>query len=405
MYKREIYQSIWQELSRDKAMIFLSGPHQSGKTTLARMIAETFANSLYFNWDIPDHRKDLIADPFFFERVRRKDTTTPLIILDEIHKFSDWKNYLKGVYDKFSGEYRFLVSGSGRLDIYQRGGDSLTGRYLLFHLWPLTLAELANRRLAIKDFLRNPLQTVGFSAKVKAMWDRLERQSGFPEPYSASNVRSYRRWSNTYSRQLIREDLRDLTGVKSIYQIETLYHLLPDRAGSPLSIPSLSRDLKVAYNSISSWLQLFERFYLAFAITPWTTKISRAILKERKAYIWDVPRINDEAARFENMVALELYRAVTLWSDLGYGQFSLHFVRDKEKREVDFIIACDRKPVLMVETKLADTEPAPSLSRFQNILNVPAVQLVRSGETFQLVGRGEQKLLIVPAWMWLPVLP
>jgi len=349
--------------------------------------------------------KTLSQIRFFFERVRRKDTTTPLIILDEIHKFSDWKNYLKGVYDKYSGEYRFLVAGSGRLDFYQRGGDSLAGRYLLFHLWPLTLAELANGRLAIEDFLRNPLQTASLSAEVKTLWDRLERQSGFPEPYSASTVRSYRRWSNTYSRQLIREDLRDLTGVQSIYQIETLYHLLPDRTGSPLSLPSLSRDLKVAYNSISSWLQLFERFYLAFAVTPWTAKISRAILKERKVYIWDVPRINDEAARFENMVALELYRAVTLWSDLGHGQFSLHFVRDKEKREVDFVIACDRKPVLMVETKLADTKPAQSLSRFQSILNVPAVQLVKNGETFQLVGRGQQKILIVPAWMWLPILP
>ena len=404
MYARDMYRFIWNDLIQDKAMIFLSGPRQSGKTTLAQMIAKTYTNSLYFNWDIPDHRKDLIGNPYFFERVRRKDTTTPLIIFDEIHKFSDWKNYLKGIYDKFSRDYKFLVSGSGRLDIYQRGGDSLAGRYLLFHLWPFTLAELANNRQTMAHFLRNPLQTAA-SSGARAIWERLSLVSGFPEPYLSNSKRSYKRWSSTYSRQLIREDIRDLSGIKSIYEIETLYHLLPDKIGSPLSIPSLARDLKFAYNTINNWLQLFTRFYLSFTITPWSAKITRAIQKERKIYLWDIPRISDEAACFENLVALELYRAVTLWNDAGYGAFSLHFIRDKEKREVDFLIADERKPLLLVETKLSGTSPPENLVRFQNMLGVPAVQLVNSGESFQLIRNRKQKILIAPAYMWLSVLP
>lgn len=404
MYARELYRAVWADLLQDKAMIFLSGPRQSGKTTLGHLIADTYTNSLYFNWDIPDHRKDLIENPYFFERVQRKDTSTPLIILDEIHKFSKWKNYLKGIYDKYYQDYQFLVSGSGRLDIYQRGGDSLAGRYLLFHLCPFTLAELSNKRLTMDRFLENPLQAVDFAEAAK-LWERLSRMSGFPEPYISNNTTSYKRWSSIYAHALIREDIRDLSGIKSVYDIETLFYLLPEKVGSPLSIPSLSRHLQVAYNTISSWLRLFERFYLSFSITPWTAKVTRAIRKERKHYLWDIPRIKDEASRFENMIALELYRAVTLWTDSGYGDFSLHFVRDKEKREVDFLISLERTPFLLVETKLKHTSPSKNLIRFQKMLEVPAVQLLNTGNSFQLIRNGEHKILIAPAYMWLPLLP
>ena len=122
---------------------------------------------------------------------------------------------------------------------------------------------------------------------------------------------------------MIREDIRDLTGIKSVVDLETLYFLLPSKAGSPLSIPSLASDLKVSYNSVRSWLSVFERFFLTFSIGLWTRKIARAIQKERKLYLWDIPRIREPAARFENMVALELYRAVIGLNDIGYGTFSL----------------------------------------------------------------------------------
>jgi predicted AAA+ superfamily ATPase len=147
MESRDLYVSIWRDLAAEKSMIFLAGPRQSGKTTLAQIISRTFANNLYFCWDISEHRTRLIENPTFFEAVERKDPSTPLVVFDEIHKYKDWKNYLKGVYDQFHGSYQFLVSGSGRLDIYQKGGDSLAGRYFLFHLWPFTVAELGRRNV------------------------------------------------------------------------------------------------------------------------------------------------------------------------------------------------------------------------------------------------------------------
>ncbi|MBW1741072.1 MAG: ATP-binding protein [Deltaproteobacteria bacterium] len=406
MESRDPYVKIWQDLAIDKSMIFVSGPRQAGKTTLAQMISASFTNSLYFNWDIAEHRTRLIEDPTFFEAVERKDSSTPLIVFDEIHKYKDWKNYLKGVYDQFHGSFQFLVSGSGRLDIYQKGGDSLAGRYFLFHLWPFTLAELGKSNSTIDEFLNDPLQiSMQGHDELKKIWSRLSELSGFPEPYLAGRITTYRRWSNTYSQQLIREDIRDLTGIKSVRDVETLYLLLPSKVGSPLSVPSMARDLKVAYNSVRSWLSVFERFFLIFSISAWTRKIARAIQKERKVYLWDTPRITEPAARFENMVAAELWRAVTAWNDMGCGLFSLHFIKNKEQQEVDFLIANGGEPFLLIEAKLSDTQPSLALKKFQRALNVPAVQLTAEGDGYRMLSNVDKSILVAPAYQWLSRLP
>lgn len=398
--------NIWQELSAEKPMIFVAGPRQSGKTTLAQIISDAYVNHLYFNWDIPQDRTRLVENPFFFEEIERKNGSKPLIVFDEIHKYRDWKNYLKGVYDRFHKEFQFLVSGSGRLDLYQKGGDSLAGRYYLFHLWPFTLGELFEAGRSMADFKSSLLDvTTDRNAELKGIWSSLEKFSGFPEPYLTGRVTSYRRWSGTYSRQLIREDIRDLTAIKAIGDLETLYHLLPSKVGSPLSVSSLSRDLKISYNTIRSWLETFERFFLIFSITPWTRRVARAIQKERKIYLWDIPRIADPAARFENMVALELYRAMTTWNDTGRGRFALHFVKNKEQQEVDFLIADENRPLLLIETKLSETHPSASLVKFQSALNVPAIQLINKAGGYRLLSAGGQKTLIAPAWNWLAALP
>ncbi len=406
MNHRTPYIKTWEELSSEKSMIFLAGPRQAGKTTLCELISRSYTNYLYFNWDIAEHRTRFLGDNNFFTDVGRKDTTTPLVVFDEIHKYKDWKNYLKGSYDQFHDQFRFLVSGSGRLDLYQKGSDSLAGRYFLFHLWPFTISELGGDNLTISSFLKDPFQIrMKEGLKLGKIWKKLSTLSGFPEPYLSGKETSYRRWSNTYSRQLIREDIRDLTGVKSIIEIETLYMLLPSKIGSPISATSLSRDLKVSYNSIQSWLSIFETFFMTFSITPWTKKVSRAIQKERKVYLWDTPRIKADAARFENMVALELYRAVSAWNDMGYGTFLLHFIKNKEHQEVDFLISNENEPFLLIETKLSEKIPSKALVKFQNFLNIPAVQLHREGDGYRLIPNGPHKILVAPAFQWLAGLP
>jgi predicted AAA+ superfamily ATPase len=108
-------------------MLFVSGPRQCGKTTLAQMILDKVGIGRYWNHDIPEDQILLTKKPSFFEEIDWKKGDKPLIVFDEIHKYPRWKNVLKGAYDRSRKEFRFLITGSGRLDLYQRGGDSLAG--------------------------------------------------------------------------------------------------------------------------------------------------------------------------------------------------------------------------------------------------------------------------------------
>ncbi len=407
MIKRRIYLNLWKELSSAKQMIFVSGPRQAGKTTLAKEIAGDFKNNLYFNWDIVANKKRLISNPLFFEELNRKDHSKPLVILDEIHKYKGWKNYLKGVYDQFKESYKFIISGSGRLDLYQKGGDSLAGRYFLFHLFPFTISELAGQRREFRQFLKSPIDglILAGGSKTRLSWQRLYRVGGFPEPFVNKDAIFWQRWSNNYTRQIIREDIRDTFGLKQVDSIETLFSLLPSRVGSPISINNLAGDLQVSFESVKSWLRLFEIYYLIFMVGPWTRKISRAIVKEKKLYLFNYPEVDDPGGRFENMVALELLRAVYNWNEYGWGRFSLHYLRNKDKEEVDFLIAEGNNPFLLIETKISDDAPAKSLINFQKILNVPAVQLVNKEGVFRYVNGVNNKILVVTANQWLASLP
>jgi predicted AAA+ superfamily ATPase len=406
MIARPLYTAVWQELATDKAMVFMAGPRQAGKTTLALALAGGYTNREYVNWDVAPDRTRVLRDPYFFQAVDRHDASRPIVVFDEIHKFRGWKNYLKGAYDRFHDEFAFLVTGSGRLDVFRRGGDSLAGRYALFHLWPFTLAELAGRRVSMQEFWSSPLAVIpDTSQEAEWTWRRMARFSGFPEPYVRASDRSYRRWSTAYHGQLIREDIRDLTGIVSVGTVATLFSLLPDRIGSLLSITSLAEDLKAAYNTVRAWLDVLERFYLVFSIAPWTRQVARATQKARKLYLLDYAAIEDRAARLENMVAVELLRAVTLWNDLGYGPFGLHFVRNKEKEEVDFLVTEKRRPRLLVETTTSEMTVARALLKFQEQLGVPAVQLTDEGATYRKIAHAGGAVVVAPAWLWLPRLP
>ena len=403
--QRELYYHIWKELSKEKPMIFLAGPRQAGKTTFARMAAASFTNSVYFNWDLVTNKRLLIEKPTFFKEANRKDSSPPLVIFDEIHKYKKWKNYLKGIYDEFSGLYQFLVLGSGRLNVFQKGGDSLAGRYFLFTLWPFTLAELNSQRRTFLEFMKNPLQIDSPGKPAEQIWKALSRVGGFPEPYLSGKETFYRKWSSSYGQQLIREDIRNMTAIKDVDSMEILFSLLPSKIGSPLSMASLARDIQVSFNSIRDWLEVLESFFLIFRIPSWGRKISRAITKEKKLYLYDYAHIPSEPEKFENMAALELWRAVSNWNDLGLGDFGLHYVRNKEKEEADFLITNNHDPLLLVEAKLSDSAPSKSLLKFQSALNVPAVQLVNKPGIHKIISNSKQNILIITANRWLLTLP
>jgi predicted AAA+ superfamily ATPase len=405
MINRDSYIDLWKEQSSEKEMIFLAGPRQSGKTTLTKLISKDYKNNLYFNWDIISNKKIIIDNPTFFEDINRKDNSNPLIVFDELHKYKHWKNYLKGVYDEFSHDYKFLVSGSGRLNTYQKGGDSLAGRYLMFHLFPFTISELSKNKRKFSDFIKNPLINFKKNNKSAENWGKLSELSGFPEPFVKNSKTFWNKWTKTYINQIIREDIRDISSIKNINNVEILFSLLPSRVASPLSLNNLAGDIQVSPDTIKSWIELFDMTYLTFRIAPWTKKLSRAIVKENKIYLFNSPLIDDESVRFENMIAIELYRIIFFWNDRGLGDFKLHYIRNKEKEEVDFLISNKNKPFLLLEAKSSEINPSKSLINFQNIFNIPAIQLVNQENVYKIVSNNKNKILISTAHEWLSSLP
>lgn len=373
-------------------MAFMAGPRQVGKTTLAKhILAQAKMEAFYFNWDIESHRKEIIKSPEdFWKRSAVLPTQRkPRIVLDEIHKYPRWKRFLKGLYDATGKDLEILVTGSGRLDIYQRGGDSLLGRYHLYHLHPFTLGEMLrqdrNAVLSPEEFWQNLEHGTTLAGAGEGLRG-LEVLTGFPEPLFSGSESRLRRWRRSHQALVIREDLRDLTRIREIGLIETLVTLLPERIGSPLSVNALREDLGVNFMTVQAWLETLERLYFLFKIRPYAGRLPRTFRREEKVYLFDFSAIENPGARFENLVALHLRKLCDAWTDWGFGDFSLHYVRDREKREVDFLIAERHKPYALVEAKLTASDADSNIKYFADRLKPRyTVQVVREPKGFKNV--------------------
>jgi hypothetical protein len=349
--------------------VFVGGPRQVGKTTLAReLISDGFPNFEYFNWDNRQDRRTIMQSHW--------PGDAELIILDEIHKYKKWKSLVKGEYDKLKEKYRFLITGSARLDLYRKGGDSMLGRYHYYRLHPFTLAEVVGSKSVPTVLKEIPIR----AQNDKELFAALEKFGGFPEPFLKQNTRILRRWHNEKADRLFREDIRDIETVRDIVSMQLLGDLLPDRAGSMLSLNSLREDLEVSHRAISNWMNILESFYYCFRIYPFTAKNFRSLKKEAKLYLWDWSEIDQEPARFENCVASHLLKLIHFLQDYEGYKAQLFYLRSVEKKEVDFLVTLDNKPWFAVEAKCNDINPSPHLYYFAEKLKIPYIyQVVKKG--------------------------
>ena len=366
-------------------MIFLAGPGQVGKTMLARnRLEEKGCSSLYFNWDDFQTRKAYLANSRFFESPARSlGIRDPWIVFDEIHKRNHWRDILKGAYDLFGSEFRFLITGSARLDLFRRSGDSLVGRYNLFHMMPLGLGEIVRMRRTSCFFEKEALPNLfqRFEQEIRSSPTREVEEAyhglylfgPFPEPFLRQNERFSRKWHQDYFSLVVREDLKDISRVLELDKIEHLLFLLSPRIMSPLSMANLGHELEVAHTTVKGWLEQLRRLYLVFPVSPWTRKISRGLRREKKWYFLDWCYAPEGPARLENMVATYLYRACLAMTDMGLGVYRLYYVRTIDKREIDFIISVDNTPLLAVEVKSGETLLSSSLKNRQRWIPSPTL--------------------------------
>ena len=347
--RRYLEEPVKRDLERK--IVLLSGPRQVGKTTLSRQLIEPF---VYLNFDSGPDREMI--------RKLEWDRKARLVIFDELHKMKNWKSWLKGVYDTEGVPPALLVTGSARLDLFRKGGDSMAGRFFSYRLHPISVREAC-------EYLQEKPED--------AVQDLL-RLGGFPEPYLGKDEEAARRWRRTHVDTIIRQDLLDLEKVRDLKSIEILIDLVRARVGTPTSMRSLAGDLQVSPLTVRHWLQILEQLCVVFPVRPFHRNIARSLLKEPKFYFYDVGDVRDDlGARLENLVAASLLRELDLVEDTTGKKTALHYLRDKEKREVDFLAVVDGQPVLMVEVKTGSDSFEKSIFRFRDYLpGVRAVQVV-----------------------------
>ena len=360
-------------------MAFVVGPRQVGKTTLAmELLRKRNSTDLYRSWDDIDWRRALSRDPYgFVDAFRSKSRAhRPLVALDEVHRFPRWKQYLKGLWDTRGDRLDVIVTGSGRLDVYQRGGDSLLGRYHQYRLHPLSVREVVDPSRPAPNYrpdqtLRRLTGAAGPpSRQSRDAFEALLRWGGFPAPFLAKNARDLRRWHRQRRQLIVREDLRDLSRIHLLSHVEEMVELLVDRSGGILTYNSLRKDLQVALDSVRLWVGYLERLYFIYRVRPYAGRMARALRREPKLYLWDWSEVSDHGARFENLIASHLLKWCHFSQDWGHEALELYFVRDKEKREVDFLVTREKKPWLLIEAKLSNPNPEPAMHYFAQRLGV-----------------------------------
>jgi predicted AAA+ superfamily ATPase len=334
----------------DKKIILLSGPRQSGKTTLTKQL---FTNYDYLNFDDSNDREAIL------KKFWRRDSEA--ILFDELHKMTEWKRWLKGIYDTQGNRPRLFVTGSANLNTFRKGGDSLAGRFFSFRLHPLDLKEGVT-------LWKNNSDDV---------FHRLMNFSGFPEPFLEGTPDFYRRWQKSHLDIMLRQDFLDLFSVHSLKTIELLFDLLRPRISSTTSFANLARDLQVDSKSIKNWLIMLENIYAIFPITPYHHNIARSLLKEPKFYFYDIGRISDEGAKLENLVACALLKEIHFLEDVYGYTGTLHYLRTKDGIEVDFLVVVNDRPLLCIEVKTADATPSKNFAHFKKYLrDAKCIQLV-----------------------------
>ncbi len=348
---RYVFEPISDFLS--SRMVFLGGPRQVGKTTFSLNFLEPpqITNEAYLNWDNVGDQKAIKNGEL---------PASPILILDEIHKFRKWRNLIKGIYDKKKDSQKFLITGSARLDHYRRGGDSLLGRYRYLRLHPFSVCESDATHSNDLEHLLN--------------------FGGFPEPFLSGDTRDWRLWQRERLHRLVNDDIRSLENLKEFSSIETLAESLEDRVGSPLSINSLSEDLSFNFRTIDRWIHILEQVYFCFRISPFGPPKIRAVKKEQKLYLWDWSTCSDLGARFENFVASHLLKYCHFMEDTEGFKMELRFLRDTSRREIDFVVLKDEKPEFAVECKTGERGVSPHIRYFKDRTTIPKFFQVHQGQ-------------------------
>jgi predicted AAA+ superfamily ATPase len=350
-----------RRLSTSRESAIVSGPRNVGKSTSA--CAGSTRHDI-LNWDQQEDRRLLLAGATAVAKHLSSGTPadfTRHLVLQEIHKHRGWRELFADIRDACGEHVRSTVTASAAISIGAGSEDSLPEHCLNLRMHPLSVAELTNTRIDVRGPSR--------PAKIlREGFAQLEKFGGFPESYLKSSARFSNRWRKNRWEQLFREDLRDLTQIQEIGQVEVLGELLAEQVAELLNYSLLANKVSTSVDTIRRWVETLESMFFCFTVRPWSKSVPKSLLKQPKAYLWDWSGISDRTTRRENFVASHLLKAVHWWTDVGLGTFELCYLRDKAKRGVDFVVIRDGKPWFLVAIESSKREIGSSLSYYHRIL-------------------------------------
>ncbi len=299
-----------------------------------------FEPAQHLNWDVLGDRQLIVAQTW--------SPKAPLVVFDEIHKMPNWKTFLKGAWDGRADAQAMLVTGSARMDTFRQGGESLASRYFGWRLHPFSVRELMQTRAL------DPAQAL----------QRLLHRGGFPEPCLAETDTDAERWRAQYVTYLVREDVLDFSRVHEVRTLQLLLELLRERVGSPLKLSALAQALQISPTTATRYVEILEALYIVFRVTPWHRDVARSLLKEPKIYfLYNGLVRGDAGARLANAVAAMLLKHCHYRQDAEGRSVTLHTIRDKERHEIDFVLAEGDTVTDLIEVKLGDAVPSAYLHR------------------------------------------
>ena len=339
LFKRQLSTELI-DMAKSYPIVTITGPRQSGKTTLSKTC---FPKKPYVNLEAPDIRAFAQKDPKGFLGQYQKGA-----IIDEIQKAPDLLSYIQVITDEKQQKGMFILTGSENLLLSNKISQSLAGRTAILNLWPLSIGEIsAAKKVKTQKFNLDNLLLTGF-------FPRIYQDNLMP-------IKHHRDYIQTY----IERDVRSLLNIKELSTFQKFLKLAASRVGQLLNINGIANELGVANHTIKNWLSVLEASFIIILLPPYFQNFGKRIIKSPKLYFIDVGLasylldINDQSQiannplrgqLFENLVVIEIYKHF-----LNQGiKPSLYFYRDSSQKEVDLIYKVGDN-LLPIEIKSSQT--------------------------------------------------
>ena len=357
MIKRKLSEKII-DLSKKFPSVTITGPRQSGKTTLVKDI---FKNYAYISLEDPDEREFAISDPKGF--LKRFSSG---IILDEIQRVPVLLSYIQGIIDKEYVPGRFIITGSNQFYLMKNITQTLAGRTAIVNLLPFSLTELLERP-AINIFDLTDLADIGYIENIYGKPPlRLEEYlfKGFYPPIYDKQLEP-KDWLSAYYITYVERDVREITNIVDIETFYRFIQLCAGRCGQILNLSSLASDAGISHTTAKNWISVLQASFILYVMPPHFSNFSKRIIKSPKLYFLDtgllcyllrIRKAEDVSFNsmrgqiFENFVFLEFYK---FFANIGEIP-PLYFWRDRTGHEIDFIIDAGKK-LIPVEAKSGET--------------------------------------------------